>query len=86
MTYDWATTVDIDCFSTKKRCWAFSVLLCCNIKFGKHLLDGKDTAYCKYCNGSPIDEDSSNGTFNFICHTESYSAHWSTDVGSNNVR
>jgi len=51
------------------------------IKEGKHFSDGKDRAYCKYCNGGPIDADSSNGTSNFRRHTESCSARSSTDVG-----
>ena len=51
------------------------------IKEGNHFSDGKDRAYCKYCNGEPIDADSNNGTSNFRHHTESRSAHSSTDVG-----
>ena len=52
-----------------------------NIKEGKHFSDGKDRAYCKYCNGGPVDADSSNGTSNFRRHTESCSARCSTHVG-----
>ena len=52
-----------------------------NIREGKHFPDGKDRAYCKYCNGGPIDANSSNGMSNFKHHMESCSARSSTDVG-----
>jgi len=50
-------------------------------KRGKHFTDDKDHAYCKYCNKGPINVNSSNGMSNFRHHTESCSAHLSTDVG-----
>ncbi|KAJ8444882.1 hypothetical protein Cgig2_015228 [Carnegiea gigantea] len=67
--------------STKKRRWTSSVWKHYNIKEGKHFPDAKDRAYCKYCNGGPIDADSSNGTSNFRRHTETCSARVSGDVG-----
>ncbi|KAJ8423330.1 hypothetical protein Cgig2_002025 [Carnegiea gigantea] len=52
--------LDDDSPSTKKRRWTSSVWKHYNIKEGKHFPDAKDRAYCKYCNGGPIDADSSN--------------------------
>lgn len=73
--------VDDDSPLNKKRCWTSSLWKHYNIKEGKHFPDGKDCAYCKYCNGGPIDADSSNGTSNFRRHTDSCSARSSTYVG-----
>jgi len=69
-----------DSLSSKKRRWTSSVWKHYNIREGKHFSDGKDRAYCKYCNGGPIDADSSNGTSNFRRHSESCSARSSTNV------
>ena len=49
--------VDDDSPSTKKRRWASPLCKHYNIKESKHFSDGKDRAYCKYCNGGPIDEE-----------------------------
>ncbi|KAJ8428150.1 hypothetical protein Cgig2_011523 [Carnegiea gigantea] len=73
--------LDDDSPSTKKRQWISSVWKHYNIREGNHFSDGRDRTYCKYCNGGPIDADSSNGTSNFRRHTESFSAHVSGDVG-----
>ncbi|KAJ8427769.1 hypothetical protein Cgig2_010618 [Carnegiea gigantea] len=74
-----AVEVDDDSPSTKKRRWTFPVWKQYNIKEGKHFFDGKDRAYCKYCNGGLVHADSSNGTSNFRRHTESCRARSSTD-------
>ncbi|KAJ8450785.1 hypothetical protein Cgig2_032410 [Carnegiea gigantea] len=62
--------LDDDSPSTKRRRWTSSVWKHYNIKEGKHFLDDKDRPYCKYCNGGPIDADSSNGTSHFRHHTD----------------
>ena len=73
--------LDDDSPSTKKRQWTSSVWKHYNVKEDKHFSCGKDCAYCKYCNGGPVDADASNGTSNFRRHTKCYTACVSSDVG-----